>query len=48
MCFYGATETDSLCPRLDAGRVKIIRLEGGHHFGGDYDRVVRAIVSQAK
>jgi type IV secretory pathway VirJ component len=47
ICFYGRTETDSLCPLLDAGRVKVMELKGGHHFGGDYATLIQAIVAQA-
>ena len=47
ICFYGRTETDSLCPLLDAGRVKVVELKGGHHFGSDYATLIQAIVAQA-
>jgi len=46
ICMYGQTEADSLCPLLDAGRVKVMEMKGGHHFGGNYDPLIRAIVSQ--
>jgi type IV secretory pathway VirJ component len=46
ICFYGRTETDSLCPLLDSGRVMVMELKGGHHFGGDYEPLIQAIVSQ--
>ncbi len=47
ICFYGQTDTDSLCPLLDAGRVKVVELNGGHHFGGDYATLIQAIAAQA-
>ncbi len=47
ICVYGRTETDSLCPLLDNGRVKLVELKGGHHFGGDYATLIQAIVAQA-
>jgi len=47
LCLYGQTETDSLCPLLDTGRVKVMGLKGGHHFGGDYGPLIQAIVAQA-
>ncbi|WP_372683183.1 AcvB/VirJ family lysyl-phosphatidylglycerol hydrolase [Desulfosarcina sp.] len=47
ICFYGQTETDSLCPLLNTGQVKVVELKGGHHFGGDYDTLIQAIVAQA-
>ncbi len=48
ICFYGQTETDSLCPLLDTGRVKVMQLKGGHHFGGDYEALVQTIVAQTE
>jgi type IV secretory pathway VirJ component len=47
LCFYGRTETDSLCQLFDGGRVKITAMEGGHHFGGKYKTLIQAIVNQA-
>jgi type IV secretory pathway VirJ component len=34
ICFYGAEETDTLCPELKAPHT-IVKLGGGHHFDGD-------------
>ncbi len=42
-CFYGAEETDTDCPSLAASGAEIIRTEGSHHFGGDYEGVARRI-----
>jgi type IV secretory pathway VirJ component len=47
ICIYGQTETDSLCPQLAGGRVDIIAMEGGHHFGGDYETLIRTLVAHA-
>jgi type IV secretory pathway VirJ component len=48
LCIYGDDDAESLCPHLtDVGRVKIVRLAGGHHFNGDYDAVAEVIVSAA-
>ncbi|MBL6749776.1 MAG: DUF3096 domain-containing protein [Nevskia sp.] len=47
LCIYGEDETDSLCPRLDAARVHLVKLKGGHHFDGDYDRLAREILAAA-
>ena len=46
ICLYGRTEADSLCPLLDAGRVKVMEMKGGHHFGGDFEPLIQAIISQ--
>ncbi len=45
LCIYGDEETDSLCPRLDARKISIVKLRGGHHFGGDYDALARTILA---
>ncbi|MFL5345101.1 MAG: virulence factor family protein [Hyalangium sp.] len=46
LCIYGDAEIDeSLCPLLkDMKGAKSLMLPGGHHFGGDYNRVARAII----
>jgi type IV secretory pathway VirJ component len=44
LCFYGAAEQDeSLCPEL-APPAEVIRIEGGHHFGGDYLGIAEKIL----
>lgn len=45
LCFYGADETESLCPKLDTTKVTVVRLAGGHHFGGDYRAIAKQILS---
>ncbi len=47
LCIYGADEDDSLCPRLDPARVKIVKVKGGHHFDGDYEGLARLILAAA-
>jgi len=48
LCIYGAEETDTLCPKLDPQRVRLVKFQGGHHFGGDYERLAREILDTAK
>ena len=45
LCLYGDEEVkESLCPQLaEVPGVQGLLLHGGHHFGGDYARVARAI-----
>lgn len=43
-CFYGAEETDTLCPAL-SGTQEVIRTSGGHHFGRGYDELEKRILS---
>ncbi|MEO6917756.1 MAG: AcvB/VirJ family lysyl-phosphatidylglycerol hydrolase [Collimonas sp.] len=48
MCIYGSEETDTSCPVLDAGRVKLLKLTGGHHFDGNYERLAGMILDAAR
>ena len=48
LCIYGTGETDTLCPKLDPKKVQVVQLPGGHHFGGDYERLAREILNAAK
>ena len=36
LCIYGQEEKDSLCPELSPVHAQVMRLAGGHHFGGEY------------
>lgn len=44
LCLYGEEEADSLCPQLKSSTFQVEKLAGGHHFDGDYDRLVRLIL----
>jgi type IV secretory pathway VirJ component len=46
LCFYGADEKDSLCPLLSKGIANIVKLPGGHHFGGNYELIANKIISE--
>lgn len=46
LCLQGSEENDSLCRRLDSTLAKTIILQGGHHFGGDYDGISRIILNE--
>jgi type IV secretory pathway VirJ component len=48
MCIYGSEETDSSCPGLDPSRVKLLKLVGGHHFDGNYERLAGLILDAAR
>jgi type IV secretory pathway VirJ component len=43
-CIYGADDEDSLCPELAQTDVSVIKVAGGHHFGGDYENLARIIL----
>ena len=44
LCLYGASEKDSLCPKLAPGSVVARQLPGGHHFDGAYDELASIIL----
>jgi type IV secretory pathway VirJ component len=44
LCLVGAKETDSAC---HATRAHVVALPGGHHFGGDYERLAETILDFA-
>jgi type IV secretory pathway VirJ component len=48
LCIYGEDEHDSLCPKLDARKFKIVKVKGGHHFDGDYAALADDILSATK
>jgi type IV secretory pathway VirJ component len=48
LCIYGAREGDTLCPDLPAGLADVVRLEGGHHFDGDYHALARLVLDRVK
>jgi type IV secretory pathway VirJ component len=41
----GTEESGSLCPKLAGRGVKVLRLAGGHHFGGDYEAIGTAVIA---
>ena len=44
-CVYGADDAgESACPALDGGGAEVVRLPGGHHFGGDYQALARRVL----
>jgi type IV secretory pathway VirJ component len=49
ICFYGADETDTICPQLTAPH-EVVKLGGGHHFDGNYgaigDRIYQALTAR--
>jgi type IV secretory pathway VirJ component len=48
LCIYGADDKASLCPKLDKGLAKVIKLEGGHIVGSDYQPIVKAVMKELK
>jgi type IV secretory pathway VirJ component len=48
LCIYGEDERDSLCPKLDPSKFKIVKVKGGHHFDGNYAALADDILAAAK
>ncbi len=44
LCIYGDDDDDSICPEVAAGNAKVVKLSGGHHFGGDYAALAKLIL----
>ncbi|MEZ5319094.1 MAG: AcvB/VirJ family lysyl-phosphatidylglycerol hydrolase [Vicinamibacterales bacterium] len=48
VCIYGSDESDSPCTALTSATVTAVSVGRGHHFSGEYDRVVRAILGERR
>jgi type IV secretory pathway VirJ component len=48
LCIYGEDEHDSLCPKLDPAKFKVVKVKGGHHFDGNYAALADDILAAAK
>ncbi|HBF32124.1 MAG TPA: type IV secretory pathway protein AcvB [Rhizobium sp.] len=48
-CVYGVEDIeDDGCHNLDPTKVDIVKLEGGHHFDGDYDALSKLLVDRLR
>lgn len=45
ICFYGADETDTLCPELAPPAI-VVKMTGGHHLDGAYANIGQRIVNE--
>jgi type IV secretory pathway VirJ component len=48
LCFMGSDEADSACRRLPPASARVLRLPGGHHFGGDYEHIAALILDNTQ
>jgi type IV secretory pathway VirJ component len=44
LCVYGDDDEDSICPRVSPQHARVIRLPGGHHFGGNYLPLAQLVI----
>jgi len=45
VCIYGSQEPNAACAELPPGLARSVQVPGGHHYGGDYGSVGRAILA---
>jgi type IV secretory pathway VirJ component len=48
LCVYNDEGDESSCPDAASSTLRAVSLPGGHHFGGDYDRVAALILEQLR
>jgi type IV secretory pathway VirJ component len=47
LCVYGEDDDDTMCTKPEAKALQAIKLQGGHHFDGDYESLARLILARA-
>jgi type IV secretory pathway VirJ component len=47
LCVYGEDDDESMCIQPEAKSLQVIKLQGGHHFDGDYPSLARLILARA-
>jgi type IV secretory pathway VirJ component len=48
LCFYGKDDKGNLCETLDPARFSVVRMGGGHHFGGAYAEIAARILKEMR
>ena len=44
LCLYGTSESDTICPQLDATRASVVVRTGDHHFDRNYPAIAQDIL----
>lgn len=44
LCLYGSGDDDSICPKVGPAHATVVKLPGGHHFGGSYGQLADIIL----
>jgi type IV secretory pathway VirJ component len=44
VCIYGESDGDPVCPALPKGLARVEKLDGGHHFNGDFTAVAGLVL----
>lgn len=45
LCLYGSGDDDSICPKVGPANATVVKLPGGHHFGGSYGHLADVILA---
>jgi type IV secretory pathway VirJ component len=48
LCIYGSDEKHSACTGLTKNDARVVEMHGGHHFGGDYEKLAAIILQHSK
>jgi type IV secretory pathway VirJ component len=48
LCVYGDGADNSVCDEAASSTLRAVNIPGGHHFGGDYDRVAALILEELR
>jgi type IV secretory pathway VirJ component len=48
LCFYGSDDTDAICKDLKPGLAEVIKLEGGHRVGRNFEGIAEDVLREAK
>lgn len=44
VCVYGDDDSETICPKVGAEHARLVKLAGGHHFGGNYDPLAEVVI----
>ncbi len=44
LCFYGNDENDSICKSMPSTLAKVIAVDGGHHYDGNYELIANDVL----
>jgi type IV secretory pathway VirJ component len=44
LCVYGDDDNESICPKVSPRNARLIKLPGGHHFGGNYLPLAQLVI----
>lgn len=47
ICLYGEGDNDSICPQVAPKNATVVKLAGGHHFGGSYGHLADVILGKS-